>query len=101
MYMRCFDRKLTGVTQRIFQGPNYKCLTRETRHGDLHPFFHTDSENQFFKKFYHSVKKFVGHMAPPSGQIFLFWTWAKFSQTAKFGPSFSPRVKFYPSFAFL
>ena len=56
-------------TQRIFQGPNYKCLTRETRHGDLHPFFHADSENQIFKKFYHSVKKFVGRMAPSTGQI--------------------------------
>ena len=57
------------MSQRIFQGPNYKCLTRETRHGDLHPFFHADSENQIFKKFYHSVKKFVGRMAPSTGQI--------------------------------
>ena len=57
------------LSQRIFQGPNYKCLTRETRQGDLRLFFHTDSENPIFKKFYHSVKKFVGHVAPPTGQI--------------------------------
>ena len=57
------------ITQRIFQGPNYKCLTRETRQGDLCLFFHADSENQIFKIFYHSVKKFVGRMAPPTGQI--------------------------------
>ena len=43
------------ITQRIFQGPNYKCLTRETRQGDLRLFFHADSENQIFKNFYHSV----------------------------------------------
>ena len=42
-------------SQRIFQGPNYKCLTRETRQGDLRLFFHADSENQIFKNFYHSV----------------------------------------------
>ena len=63
------ESQVEDITQRIFQGPNYKCLTRETRQGDLHLFFHTDSENQIFKIFYHSVKKFVGHMATPTGQI--------------------------------
>ena len=31
----------------------------------------------------------------------LIWTLDKFTQKAKFGPSFNSRVKFYPSFAFL
>ena len=46
-------------------------MTRETRQGDLRSFFHTDSEGTIFKKFYHSVKKFVGRTAPPTGQILI------------------------------
>ena len=29
-------------------GLTIKCLTRQTRQGDLHSFFHADSENQVF-----------------------------------------------------
>ena len=49
----------------------YKLKIGDSWGGHLCSFFHAESEGNFFKKNYHSVKKFVGHMAPPTGQILI------------------------------